>query len=127
MNSQVEGDFQIRHPARYLFDHTYGYRCRAFDKLKKYATARRKKRWLVFTATQYIMLKYKQIALKHWQLLYKHQLAKKHKMGSLLHYMYLSRLALTLGKLEQVYGRKVPAKKVHQARKAQEFHLLLNE
>lgn len=58
-NSQVDGDFQIRHPARYLFENTYRIRCRAFDNLKKYAAARRKKRWLNFTATQYIMLKYK--------------------------------------------------------------------
>ena len=60
-----EGRF-ARNPARQLFEPTYAPKCKALDRLKQYATARRKKRYLNFIATQYIMLKYKRITLKHW-------------------------------------------------------------
>jgi hypothetical protein len=53
-------------PSRQLFDPNYDKMCSVFNRLKKYAAARRKKRYLNFISTQYIMLKYKRIALKHW-------------------------------------------------------------
>ena len=40
-----------RHPSRHLFDSSYTARCSAFDRLKKYAKVRMKKRLLNFKMT----------------------------------------------------------------------------
>lgn len=64
------------------------------------------------------MLKYKRIALKHWQLLFKHENQKRLKMAGTLQFLYKSRLALSLGTLEHFYGRKVPQKKVLKTQQA---------
>ena len=53
------------------------------------------------------MLKYKGIVLKHWQLLKNHEDFRKQKMAAALHFLYSSRLALSLGTLERFYGRSV--------------------
>lgn len=82
------------------------------DRLKKYAAAERKKRYLNFISTQYIMLKYKRIALKHWQLLFKHHVNKRRKMAGTLEFLYKVKLADSLGTLEHFYGRKVKPRQV---------------
>ena len=94
-----------RHPSRQIFEPEFNIKCKAFDRLVKYVHARRKRRYLNFIATQYTMLKYKRIALKHWQLLYKHQEMRKQRLGATFQNLYRKKLAEGLATLNRFYGR----------------------
>ena len=74
--------------------------------------ARKKKRYLNFIATQYVMLRNKSIALQHWKLLQNYEIQKRRKMAGTLHFLYSSALARTFATLESLYGRKVPPSQV---------------
>ena len=73
------------------------------------------------------MMKYKRIALQHWQLLYNHEDNKKRKMAGALLFIYQSRLASSLGTLDNFYGRKVPKKQVQKTQQARQVALMMQE
>ena len=58
--------------SRAIFEPKYAAKSRIFDRLKRYAKTRQKKRWMNFVSVQYVLLKYRKIALDHWALLYRH-------------------------------------------------------
>ena len=68
------------------------------------------------------MLKYKRIAMMHWQLLQKHMVAKRQRMAGTLLFMYKKRLTEGFATLEHAYGRKESLQKVRNIQHARHLY-----